>query len=114
MRSFLAAILLAPAVATAGSITVYMPDRSYAIIGTSFVSTAKTQGDFVVLDASVATRPPAPKIKAKGFSGFSGIVSTSPQAAGVTFLDCILLDFQAGENGLLHYEVFCAQQVGSF
>lgn len=107
------ALALTTASAAAGGVNVYTPQFQYAINGTSFLATVKDQGDFTLIDASISTRPPNPNLKVKGYPNWSGSV-TLTNGTTVSFLNCTLLNFNGGEQGLLHYEIFCFTQVGQF
>lgn len=107
------ALALTSSLAQAGTVTIYTPAATHSVTGTSYVSTVDNTGDFTVLNASVTTSgPPSPSLKVKGYTGFVGGVTTA--TASVTFQNCVLLDMQAAEAGLLHYEIFCYNQTGSF
>lgn len=115
MRHYLAALLcLATALpAAAGTVTIYTPSATHTVSGTSYVSTNENTGDFTIIGATVSSSgPPSSGMKVKGYTGFVGGVTTL--TASVTFQNCVLLNFQGAEAGLLHYEIFCFNQTGSF
>lgn len=114
MRFVLAALLaLATLPALAGTVTIYTTAATHTVTGTSYVGTVENAGDFTIVGATVTSSgPPSSSLKVKGYTGFLGGVTTA--TASVTFQNCVLLDFQGSESGLLHYEIFCYQQTGSF
>lgn len=115
MRFIAALICLSFATAaSAGDVKIYTPDAIYEIQATSFVSTVGATGSFTALNAK-ATQilGNGQSMKPIGYGNFTGSVVNTCGAA-VTFQGCTLLDGKFGEGGLLHYEVYCDTQTGSF